>query len=167
MEPPRPPSVTQEETTPERTPKETLKPIEDRDVQGNTPLIRACRDGNLEEAQRLIEEGHNIELKGTTLIWSPLLFACWKGHESIVRLLIDKGAIIDPEAIQRASTEGRADIVEIGKSRRKHQRQSSRNNSSDHRLSRRMCGCCGLSLVPWSRHQRKRQDQKDGLDVGL
>ncbi len=86
--------------------------LEKRDNTGRTPLMRACEEGDLEEAQRLIDKGANIEARDKWG-WTPLMWACVMGHEPIVRLLIDKGANIESRAMQLAAQKGHASIVEL------------------------------------------------------
>jgi len=105
---------TDRETSSERGQKRRMsEDLEERDEEGRTALRRACEDGDLEEAQSLIDKGANIEAEDNINGWSPLVIASWKGHEPIVRLLIDKGANIEAWALQEAAFGGHASILEL------------------------------------------------------
>uniref|UniRef100_A0A8C8RGP6 Tonsoku-like protein n=1 Tax=Pelusios castaneus TaxID=367368 RepID=A0A8C8RGP6_9SAUR len=65
-----------------------------RNDRGETPLHRACIDGNLRQAQYFVEQGHPLNPRDYCG-WTPLHEACNHGHVEIVRLLLDRGASID------------------------------------------------------------------------
>ena len=58
---------------------------------GETALISACKTGNLDMVQFLIESGASIDLakKGNV---SPLMVACENEHADVVKLLVEYGA---------------------------------------------------------------------------
>ncbi|XP_075776030.1 tonsoku-like protein [Pelodiscus sinensis] len=65
-----------------------------RNDRGETPLHRACIDGNLRRVQFFLEQGHPLNPRDYCG-WTPLHEACNHGHLEIVRLLLDRGAAID------------------------------------------------------------------------
>ncbi|XP_073185990.1 tonsoku-like protein isoform X4 [Lepidochelys kempii] len=65
-----------------------------RNDRGETPLHRACIDGNLRRVQFFLEQGHPLNPRDYCG-WTPLHEACNHGHLEIVRLLLERGASID------------------------------------------------------------------------
>ena len=59
---------------------------------GITPLFTACQRGNFEEAKLLITYGADVK-KRNKAGCPPIFVASFKGHDSIVSLLLDHGAI--------------------------------------------------------------------------
>ena len=55
--------------------------------EGNEHIARALLDGKFEGGR-----GAAVDCRGGTTLETPLMFACFKGHESIVRLLLARGA---------------------------------------------------------------------------
>ena len=62
--------------------------------RGETPLMLAAINNQLELAELLIERGADVNRKG----WTPLHYAATRGHREMIRLLLDKNAYIDSEA---------------------------------------------------------------------
>ncbi|XP_064364035.1 tonsoku-like protein [Dromaius novaehollandiae] len=65
-----------------------------RNDRGETPLHRACIEGDLRRAQLLVKQGHPLNPRDYCG-WTPLHEACNHGHLEIVRLLLDRGAAMD------------------------------------------------------------------------
>nr|XP_015212659.1 PREDICTED: tonsoku-like protein [Lepisosteus oculatus] len=65
-----------------------------RNEKGETPLHRACIDGNLKQVQYLVEQGHPVNPRDYCG-WTPLHEACNHGHLEIVRLLLERGANVN------------------------------------------------------------------------
>ncbi|XP_072313998.1 tonsoku-like protein [Eucyclogobius newberryi] len=65
-----------------------------RNEKGETSLHRACIDGNLKQAQYLIEQGHPVNPRDYCG-WTPLHEASNHGHYDIVAVLLDRGAYIN------------------------------------------------------------------------
>ncbi|NXE58005.1 TONSL protein, partial [Casuarius casuarius] len=65
-----------------------------RNDRGETPLHRACIEGDLRRAQLFVKQGHPLNPRDYCG-WTPLHEACNHGHLEIVRLLLDRGAAID------------------------------------------------------------------------
>jgi ankyrin repeat protein len=61
---------------------------------GETPLMLAAIQNQLELAKLLIERGADINRKG----WTPLHYAATRGHRDMMRLLLEHDAYIDSEA---------------------------------------------------------------------
>ena len=67
--------------------------IDDKTVDGATPLLISLALGNLEMAKRLIEYGANINIADNEGL-TPLHIACQEGYTEMAHLLVDKGAIV-------------------------------------------------------------------------
>ncbi|KAM8811109.1 tonsoku-like protein [Eudromia elegans] len=65
-----------------------------RNERGETPLHRACIEGDLRRAQLLLKQGHPVNPRDYCG-WTPLHEACNHGHLEIVRLLLEAGAALD------------------------------------------------------------------------
>ncbi|XP_074843625.1 tonsoku-like protein [Carettochelys insculpta] len=65
-----------------------------RNDRGETPLHRACIDGNLRRVHFFLEQGHPLNPRDYCG-WTPLHEACNHGHLEIMRLLLERGASID------------------------------------------------------------------------
>ena len=61
------------------------------------PLHDAARDGNLDEVNRLIATGADVNAKEDKygVVWTPLHFACNHGHEDVIKALLAAGADVD------------------------------------------------------------------------
>ena len=61
------------------------------------PLHDAARDGNLDEVNRLIANGADVNAKEDKygVVWTPLHFACNHGHEDVVKALLAVGADVN------------------------------------------------------------------------
>lgn len=68
--------------------------IEFANKLGETPLMLAAINNQLELAKVLIERGADINRKG----WTPLHYAATRGHRDMMRLLIEHDAYIDSES---------------------------------------------------------------------
>uniref|UniRef100_H3A5I3 Tonsoku-like protein n=1 Tax=Latimeria chalumnae TaxID=7897 RepID=H3A5I3_LATCH len=65
-----------------------------KNEKGETALHRACIEGNLKQAQYLVEKGHPVNPRDYCG-WTPLHEACNHGHLEIVQLLLDHGVNIN------------------------------------------------------------------------
>ncbi|XP_029443076.1 tonsoku-like protein [Rhinatrema bivittatum] len=65
-----------------------------RNEKGETPLHRACIDGNLKQIQYLVEKGHPVNPRDYCG-WTPLHEVCNHGHLEIVQYLLEHGANIN------------------------------------------------------------------------
>ena len=68
--------------------------VDEKDNNGNTPLMRASANGHVDVVKTLIENGAKVDEKnkdGNT----PLMWASADGHVVVVKTLIEKGAKVD------------------------------------------------------------------------
>ncbi len=82
-----------------------------------TPLLTAANHGNAGAVDLLLKAGAD-PCKCTDTGWSPLSIAAYKGHDDVVRLLLEEGAPTeeaDPSlsALLQAATKGLPDTVEL------------------------------------------------------
>jgi ankyrin repeat protein len=84
----------------------------------NKKLLDASRDGILEEVERLIKEGVDIEAKDLSG-WNSLMWASLNGYKEMVELLLKNKADIEVKdsngwtALMYASANGHKEIVEM------------------------------------------------------
>ncbi|KAK4337374.1 hypothetical protein RND71_043331 [Anisodus tanguticus] len=95
--------------------------IEKRNEKGETPLHRACIEGNLLQVEKLIEKGHKINPRDNCG-WLPIHEASNHGFTEIVELLIKHNAWInDPGGrdcdgttpLHDACTNGHTDVIRV------------------------------------------------------
>ncbi len=82
-----------------------------------TPLLTAANHGQAKAVEALLGAGSD-PCKCTDTGWSPLSIAAYKGHDEVVRLLLEKGAPTEEEdptlsALLQAATKGLPDTVEL------------------------------------------------------
>lgn len=109
--------VEQQRTTRKRGTALTIK----RNLKGETQLHLACISGNFQLAERLINQGHTINVRDHAG-WLPLHEACIHGHREIVELLLENDAAINDKGgtscegitpIYDACTNGNLDVVKL------------------------------------------------------
>ena len=66
---------------------------------GETPLMLAAINNQLELAKVLIDHGADVNREG----WTPLHYAASKGHREMMRLLIENDAYLDSESSNRTT----------------------------------------------------------------
>ncbi|HTA30149.1 MAG TPA: ankyrin repeat domain-containing protein [Candidatus Cybelea sp.] len=97
-------------------------PVNLSDAKGNSLLMLACYNGNLETSRMLLEHGAEVDRRndrGQT----PLGGVAFKGYEEIVTLLLEHGADVDADngggmtPIMFAAMFGRSKVVERLKAR--------------------------------------------------
>jgi len=98
-----------------------LKPHMNEEVSRivNLPLLRATKEGDLDEVDHLLEMGlvdvNFANQHGDT----PLILACWYGHKYIAARLLDSGALLDVAncdgncALNVAAYRGNSEVVEM------------------------------------------------------
>ena len=87
----------------ERSKRRQVKRFKTNEL-GETPLHRACIEGNAKEVVRLLSKGHPVNQRDHCG-WLPIHEACNFGYADIARLLIDAGADInDPGGIDCGGT---------------------------------------------------------------
>lgn len=80
-------------------------------------FIEACKEGNLSKAEELLEQGARIEARDGSDHQTGLVFAAYKGHVSIIKMLIKRGAEINATddkgwtALSEASYMGKTAVV--------------------------------------------------------
>lgn len=82
-----------------------------------TPLLTAANHGQSGAVEALIA-AHADPCKCTDTGWSPLSIAAYKGHDEVVRLLLEDGAPTEEDdptlsALLQAATKGLPDTVEL------------------------------------------------------
>jgi len=89
-----------------------------RDVSDQNSLILASKNGNLDEVERLVECGANLDIKGANEK-TPLMWACANGHQRVVRYLLQSGANVEATnwigstALSYAAQNGRPDVARV------------------------------------------------------
>lgn len=68
--------------------------LEERDEDGSTPLLHACRYGLASQAKLLIEHGCKLDVKDKH-DWTPLSICCANFHHEIALLLLKNGCTVD------------------------------------------------------------------------
>ncbi|KAK3363367.1 hypothetical protein B0T25DRAFT_527158 [Lasiosphaeria hispida] len=63
-------------------------------------FLEACRRGDLKRCQELISAGVNINGKDQ-FDYTPLIVASLCGHYEVVQLLLESGALVDPDSFER------------------------------------------------------------------
>ena len=89
------------------------------DVNGNTPLIFIIhKSGNLEMTERLIAKGATVNVQNRTGE-TALMYAAWRGHSAIVKLLLENRADVTLKnrqgdtALMLAESRGHHDVVRM------------------------------------------------------
>lgn len=89
--------------------------------KGESQLHQACIGGNLVLVQKLLDQGHPVNVRDNAG-WLPLHEACIHGHKEIVDLLLDRGAYINDKGgtscdgitpLYDACSNGNLEVVEL------------------------------------------------------
>ncbi|XP_039435860.1 tonsoku-like protein [Culex pipiens pallens] len=89
--------------------------------KGESQLHQACIDGNLVLVQKLLDQGHPVNVRDNAG-WLPLHEACIHGHKEIVDLLLDRGAYMNDKGgtscdgitpLYDACSNGNLEVVEL------------------------------------------------------
>ncbi|XP_058832701.1 tonsoku-like protein [Topomyia yanbarensis] len=89
--------------------------------KGETQLHQACISGNKMLVQKLLEQGHPVNIRDHAG-WLPLHEACIHGHKEIVEMLLDRGAHINDKGgtscdgitpLYDACSNGNLEVVEL------------------------------------------------------
>ena len=87
------------------------------DARGNTALLNAAREGQVESARLLLKAGAYVDGRGSTM--SPLAAAALRGHTTLVRLLVRNEANVNAvgenelSALMNAVKLNRLGVVEV------------------------------------------------------
>lgn len=85
---------------------------------GNTPLMSAASNGDINAVKRLLNEGADVNAKDSDN-WTALTKAARDGHTEIVKFLIEKGADVHAKAykgysaLMVAALDGNTEIVKL------------------------------------------------------
>ena len=67
-----------------------------------SPLAAAARTGDLAQIDRLLDGGADINAGSGVNNWPPVIHAIHKGQLGALTHLIDRGALVTPDVVQRA-----------------------------------------------------------------
>ncbi|XP_070697967.1 kinase D-interacting substrate of 220 kDa B [Pempheris klunzingeri] len=95
-----------------------FKDVDSRSDNGQTPLMVAAEQGNLEIVQELIRRGANVNLDDVDG-WTALISAAKEGHIEVVRELLENNANLEHRdmggwtALMWAAYKGRTDVAQL------------------------------------------------------
>ncbi|XP_037652107.1 kinase D-interacting substrate of 220 kDa B isoform X2 [Sebastes umbrosus] len=95
-----------------------FKDVDSRSDNGQTPLMVAAEQGNLEIAQELISRGANVNLDDIDC-WTALISAAKEGHIEVVRELLENKANLEHRdmggwtALMWGAYKGRTDVIQL------------------------------------------------------
>nr|XP_046268231.1 kinase D-interacting substrate of 220 kDa B isoform X2 [Scatophagus argus] len=95
-----------------------FRDVDSRSDNGQTPLMVAAEQGNLEIVQELIRRGANVNLDDVDC-WTALISAAKEGHIEVVRELLENNANLEHRdmggwtALMWAAYKGRTDVAEL------------------------------------------------------
>src|SRR5688572_10385487 len=81
----------------------------ERDTQGNTPLMHAAQTGNAEVVQALIDAGAALDLRHPEYLTTALIQAIDAEHEEVVQVLRRAGAYDDTVTAENGRAIGPGD----------------------------------------------------------
>ncbi|XP_041109527.1 kinase D-interacting substrate of 220 kDa-like isoform X5 [Polyodon spathula] len=97
---------------------EKSKEVDERNENGQTPLMLAAEQGNLEIVQELLKKGANINLEDTDN-WTALISASKEGHIDVVKELLRNNANLEHRdsggwtALMWAAYKGRTEVTKM------------------------------------------------------
>uniref|UniRef100_H3A6L4 Kinase D-interacting substrate of 220 kDa n=1 Tax=Latimeria chalumnae TaxID=7897 RepID=H3A6L4_LATCH len=97
---------------------EKCKDVDERNENGQTPLMLAAEQGNLEIVQELLKKGANCNLEDTDN-WTALISAAKEGHEEIVKELLSYDANVEHRdmggwtALMWAAYKGQSEVARL------------------------------------------------------
>ncbi|CAK6956928.1 kinase D-interacting substrate of 220 kDa B [Scomber scombrus] len=95
-----------------------FKDVDSRSDNGQTPLMVAAEQGNLEIVQELIRRGANVNFDDVDC-WTALISAAKEGHIEVVRELLENNANLEHRdmggwtALMWAAYKGRTDVAQM------------------------------------------------------
>lgn len=90
----------------------------DKDLSGNTILMIASENGEIDKVTQLIKDNANINASNA-MGWTALMCASFKGNTEIVKLLIENGADVNTvnregkSALMEAATDNKHETVHV------------------------------------------------------
>jgi ankyrin repeat protein len=94
---PRKRKTKKDETLQSSTKRSTLSIDDERMSEIDRELIEEARENNLPEVSRLLSVGADVNVSGN-LGWTPLHWACFRGHLQVFNELLDHGADIEAKS---------------------------------------------------------------------
>ncbi|XP_031467066.1 kinase D-interacting substrate of 220 kDa isoform X2 [Phasianus colchicus] len=97
---------------------EKCRDVDERNENGQTPLMLAAEQGNLEIVQELLKKGANCNLEDADN-WTALISAAKEGHEAIIAELLNYGVNLEHRdlggwtALMWASYKGRTEVAKL------------------------------------------------------
>ncbi|XP_021246170.1 kinase D-interacting substrate of 220 kDa isoform X2 [Numida meleagris] len=97
---------------------EKCRDVDERNENGQTPLMLAAEQGNLEIVQELLKKGANCNLEDADN-WTALISAAKEGHEAVVAELLSYGVNLEHRdlggwtALMWASYKGRTEVAKL------------------------------------------------------
>ncbi|XP_042732957.1 kinase D-interacting substrate of 220 kDa isoform X4 [Lagopus leucura] len=97
---------------------EKCRDVDERNENGQTPLMLAAEQGNLEIVQELLKKGANCNLEDADN-WTALISAAKEGHEAIIAELLSYGVNLEHRdlggwtALMWASYKGRTEVAKL------------------------------------------------------
>ncbi|KAM3594113.1 uncharacterized protein V6R79_002457 [Siganus canaliculatus] len=111
-------SVEEENLAAVKSHLDKFKDVDSRSDNGQTPLMVAAEQGNLEITQELIRRGANVNLDDVDC-WTALISAAKEGHIEVVRELLENNANLEHRdmggwtAVMWAAYKGRTEVAQL------------------------------------------------------
>lgn len=94
------------------------KDLNEKDQDGFTPLMRAIRESNAEEARRLLDQGADVNTSNEAGV-TALMIAAGMGRNDVISMLIEKGADVNARTqgnytpLMSAALNGQAETIRL------------------------------------------------------
>ena len=89
------------------------------DGNNQTALSRAASRGDVPTVETLLRCGASVEVEADGILWTPLHYAVQNGHERVVQMLLDNGAVVSHRdnllwtPLHQAARDGHERIVQM------------------------------------------------------